>query len=213
MKFTLFIIAAFVVGFLAALPAGPVQIEAARRSINGHLKSAFMVVLGALIVDVLYGAVAFFGIAPFLQKEIVMAVFWLIGGIFLLCLSFVIIRQGSKQHVFNLDGDLFEKKRWGFISGLTLSAVNPMLIFWWLMGQRLFVDVGLIEDFTPEIAAVFLVAGGLGLASYIGLLSIFLYWTKKFISTRKLKLINFLCGLVMLFIGLYFIFISIRVAI
>ena len=213
MKFTLFVIAAFILGFLAAIPAGPVQIEAARRSINGNLKSAFMVVLGALIVDVFYGAVAFFGIAPFLQKEIVMAIFWLVGGIFLLSLSFVIIRQSSKQHEFNPDVNRLKEKNWGFISGLTLSAVNPMLIFWWLMGQRLFIDVGLIEDFTAEIAISFLIAGGLGLASYIGLLSIFFYWTKKFISGGKMKWINLFFGLLMFFIALYFIFISVRVVI
>ena len=213
MKFTLFVIAAFITGFIAAIPAGPVQIEAARRSINGNLKSAFMVVLGALIVDVFYGAVAFFGIAPFLQKEIVMAIFWLVGGIFLLPLSFVIIRQSSKDHEFNPDVNHLKEKRWGFISGLTLSAVNPMLIFWWLMAQRLFMDVGLIEGFTDEIAFSFLIAGGLGLASYIGLLSVFLYWTKKFISGRKMKWINLFFGLLMFFIALYFIFISVRVVI
>ena len=213
MKFALFVIAAFTIGFLAAIPAGPVQIEAARRSINGNLKSAFMVVLGALVVDVFYGAVAFFGIAPFLQKEIVMAVFWLLGGIFLLSLSLVIIRQSSKHHEFNPDVNRLKEKTWGFISGLTLSVVNPMLIFWWLMGQRVFMDVGLIEDFTAEIAFSFLIAGGLGLASYLGLLSVFLYWTKKFISRRRMKWINVFFGLLMFFIALYFIFKSVRIVI
>ena len=207
----MFITAAYIMGFLAAIPAGPVQIEVARRAINGHLRSSLMVVLGAFAVDVLYGVIAFFGIAPFLQKEIVMAVFWLIGGAFLLTLSYMVFKHSSKPHEFNSDAKHLMEKRWGLITGLTLSAVNPMLIFWWLMGQRLFMDIGLIENFTLDIAVSFLAAAGLGLASYLSLLSLFLHWTKKLISSNQMKWINLSFGIVLLLISLYFIFRSTRV--
>lgn len=209
----MFIIAAFIMGFLAAIPAGPVQIEVARRAINGHLKSSFMVVLGAFTVDVLYGVIAFFGIAPILNKEIVMAAFWLIGGIFLLTVSYIIIRNKSKKRFIEVSSNHIINHTWGFLSGFTLSAVNPMLIFWWLMGQRLFIDVGLIEYFNIKIAFFFLAAAGLGLASYLTLLSLFLYWTKQFISANKMQWINFSFGIVLLLIGVYFIFKSIRVVV
>jgi threonine/homoserine/homoserine lactone efflux protein len=211
MNYILFIIAAFIMGFLAAIPAGPVQIEVARRTINGYLRSSLMVILGAFTIDVLYGVIAFFGIAPFLQREIIMAVFWLIGGIFLLSLSYMIIKHSSKQHEINPNATHIMKKRWGFVSGLTLSVVNPMLIFWWLMGQRLFMDIGLIDDFTLYIAISFLAAAGLGLASYLMLLSLFLYWTKKFIPTHKMKWINISFGIILLLLAVYFIFRSMRV--
>jgi threonine/homoserine/homoserine lactone efflux protein len=212
-EYVMFIIAAYIMGFLAALPAGPVQVEVARRAISGHLRSSLMVVLGAFAVDVLYGVIAFFGIAPFLQKEIVMAVFWLIGGAFLLTLSYMVIKHSSKPHEFNSDADLLMKKRWGFISGMTLSIVNPMMIFWWLMGQRLFLDIGLVESFTLDIAVSFLSAAGLGLASYLTLLSLFLHWTKRFISANTMKWINLSFGIVLVLIALYFIFRSIRVVV
>ena len=210
-EYILFITAAFIMGFLAAIPAGPVQIEVARRAINGHLRSSFMVVLGAFTVDVLYGVIAFFGIAPFLKKEIVMAAFWLIGGIFLLTLAYIIIKNKSKQRFTDESSKYIINNTWGFISGFTLSAVNPMLIFWWLIGQRLFIDVGLIEYFNINIALFFLAAAGLGLASYLMLLSFFLYWTKQFISANKMQWINFSFGIALLLIGVYFIFKSIRV--
>ena len=75
MHFIILLISAYLLGCLAAIPAGPVQIEVVRRSINGHLKSSLMVVSGAFLADVFYGTIAFFGIAPFLEEEKVMAVF------------------------------------------------------------------------------------------------------------------------------------------
>lgn len=212
-EYILFIVAAFIMGFLAAIPAGPVQIEVARRAINGHLKSSFMVVLGAFTVDVLYGVIAFFGIAPILNKEIVMAAFWLIGGIFLLTLSYIIIIKKSKKQFLDVSSNYTTNNTWGFLSGFTLSAVNPMIILWWLMGQRLFIDVGLIGYFNINITLFFLAAAGLGLASYLLLLSLFLHWTKQFISANKMQWINFSFGIVLLLIGVYFILKSIRVVV
>jgi hypothetical protein len=68
MRYIIFVISAYFTGVLAAVPAGPVQLEVVRRSINGHIRSALMVVLGALIVDIFYGLIAFFGIAPYLKR-------------------------------------------------------------------------------------------------------------------------------------------------
>ena len=213
MNTILFIIAAFIMGFLAAIPAGPVQIEVARRAINGHLRSSLMVILGAFTVDVMYGVIAFFGIAPFLQKQWVMAVFWLVGGIFLITMAYVIIKHSSKAHEVNPHAKHLTAKRWGFIGGLTLSAANPMLIIWWLMGQRLFMDIGLIDHFTLYVAIAFLAAAGLGLASYLTLLSLLLCWTKRFIPANKMRWINLSFGIILLLLAAYFIFKSVRVVV
>ncbi|UCG12923.1 MAG: LysE family transporter [Deltaproteobacteria bacterium] len=206
----LIVVSAFMLGFVAAIPAGPVQIEVARRSINGRLESSLMVILGAFVVDIFYGVIAFFGIAPFLEKKAVMAVFWLVGAAFLLTLSFVVIKDSAKHSEFDAEVKHLTKKRWGLVSGLTLSVVNPMMILWWLMGQRLFMDIGLITDFTDYIAVSFLLAGGVGLASYLTLLSVFLYWTKRFISLPKMRWINLSFGVVLFLLAVYFAVMSIQ---
>jgi threonine/homoserine/homoserine lactone efflux protein len=210
MHYLLFLIAAYAMGCIAAVPAGPVQIEVVRRSITGHLKSSLMVVLGAFFVDILYGSIAFFGIAPFLEEEKVMAIFWLAGGVILIALGTVIIRQSLGHVKLNRSPTFLKKKRWAFIGGLSLSGTNPVMILWWLSGVRIFEDVGLIRDFTHDIALSFLLAGSLGLASYLAALSIFLYWAKKFISEKKIRHINFAFGVFLLLIAGYFIFTSFR---
>lgn len=208
MNFILFLIASYLMGCLAAIPAGPVQIEVVRRSINGHLKASLMVVLGAFFADVSYGTIAFFGIAPFLEKEIVMAVFWLAGGLILTVLGIMSIRHSSKNDEIIYTPEHLKKKRWSFLGGLSLSATNPMMILWWLSGVRIFRDLGLIKDFNANVAVSFLVAGSLGLASYLVALSILIFWAKKFISLHTLKRINLFFGVFLILIAIYFVYTS-----
>jgi threonine/homoserine/homoserine lactone efflux protein len=208
MHFIIFIIAAYLMGCLAAIPAGPVQIEVVRRSINGHLKSSFMVVLGAFLADVSYGAIAFFGIVPFLEEEKVMAVFWMVGGLILTILGILSIRHSLRNEEITYTPRHLKKKRWAFLGGLSLSATNPMMILWWLSGVRIFKDIGLINDFNTDIAVSFLAAGSLGLASYLVALSILIFWAKKFISLHILQRINFFFGVFLIVIAIYFIYTS-----
>lgn len=211
MNFTIFLISAYLLGFLAAIPTGPVQIEVVRRAINGHLKPSLMVVLGAFFADVFYGSIAFFGIAPFLEEKKVMAVFWLAGGLILTVLGILSIRHGLRNEVISYNPDHLKRKRWAFLGGLSLSATNPMMILWWLTGVKIFKDVGLITGFTSEIAVSFLAAGGLGLASYLTGLSLFIFWAKKFISQRTLQRINLFFGSFLILLAIYFIYTSFRV--
>jgi hypothetical protein len=83
--------------------------------------------------------------------------------------------------------------------------MNPMLILWWLSGVKIFKDVGLIKQFTPDVALYYLWAGSFGLASYLVGLSLVLYWVKKFIPLEKMRKINVGFGVVLLLLAVYFI--------
>ncbi|MGE5892622.1 MAG: LysE family transporter [bacterium] len=205
MHYTLFLVFAYLLGCVAAVPSGPVQIEVVRRSINGHIKAALAVIGGAFLVDLLYGGIAFFGIAPFLEETKVMAFFWLFGGALLTLLGIFIIRNTMKDPDSAYSGDYLKRKRWGFLGGLSLSATNPVMVLWWLSGARLLGDIGLIKDFTTDVAVAFLIAGSLGLASYLAALSLIIAWAKKFLSVQKLRRINLFFGVFLLVIALYFV--------
>lgn len=204
MKSIVFILSAYITGVLAAVPAGPVQIEVVRRSINGHLRSAMMVILGAMTADIAYGIIAFFGIAPFLKEERTRALFSAAGGVLLIVLGIIIIRQNLKGNISVTDSSQLGKKRWALVGGFSLSATNPMMILWWLIAARLFMDLKLIDTFTDSVAISFLTAGGAGLASYLVFLSLFLFWARKFVSDRNIRKINLVFGVILLFIAAYF---------
>jgi L-lysine exporter family protein LysE/ArgO len=208
-NYILLLISAYLMGCIAAIPIGPVQVEVVRRSINGQLKSSLLVVFGAFLADVFYGVIAFFGIAPFLEEKKVMAMFWLAGGIVLIIMSVFVIRHRPKKKISS-DEAPRKKKRWAFLGGISLSIINPMMILWWLSGVRIFEDVGLIRDFNTDIALIFIAAASIGLASYLTGLSLFLYWVKKFVSEAKLRRVNQAFGVFLLLLGLYFLYTSIH---
>lgn len=210
MNYFLFIISAFLLGFIAAIPAGPIQIEVMKRSLNGHLKASLMVIFGAFVSDAAYGAIAFFGITPFLRERMVMAVFWMGGSMILIALGVLTIRNAQNFRDSGTQSKYLVKKRWSFLGGLSLSGTNPMMIFWWLLGARIFVDIGLIDVFTHRIAVFFLLAGSLGLASYLVVLSLALYWAKRFISIKGMRRINLGFGVVLILLAGYFMYTSIR---
>jgi threonine/homoserine/homoserine lactone efflux protein len=208
MQFTLMLVSAFIMGCIAAVPAGPVQIEVVRRSVNGHLRSSFLVIFGAFLVDLLYGIIACFGIAPIIEEKRIMVIFWLIGGGILIILGILILRHSLRTGEFDNAPSYLRRKRWGFASGISLSITNPALILWWLAGLRIFQDTGLIQDFTPFIAVSFLAACGLGLATYLVVMSLFLSWAKRFISLNKIRQLNMVCAICLFLIAGYFIFSS-----
>jgi threonine/homoserine/homoserine lactone efflux protein len=210
MNYFLLVISAFFLGFVAAIPVGPIQIEVMRRSINGHLKASFMVILGAFVSDVIYGTIAFFGITPFLRERMVMAVFWLGGSLILILLGTLTIRNALNPRDYEAQSKYLIMKRWSFLGGLTLSGMNPMMILWWLLGARIFLDVGLINVLTHRVAVFFLISGGLGLAAYLVLLSLVLYWMKRFLSMKRIRQINLGFGIVLILLAGYFIFTSVR---
>ena len=210
MNSVLLVLAAFLLGFIAAIPVGPVQIETVRMSISGNLKTSLMTVLGAFCADVFYGIIAFFGIAPFLAEKKVVAIFWLIGGLLLVVFGILAIRHSSKSGGGKNSARYLKKKRWAFLGGISLSGINPMMILWWLSGIRLFQDIGLIREFTYETAVLFLAAGSLGLATYLTALSLFLYWAKRFIPEKTIRRINLAFGVMLFMISLYFISTSLR---
>jgi threonine/homoserine/homoserine lactone efflux protein len=167
-------------------------------------------VLGAFFADILYGAIAFFGIAPFLEEKKMMSLFWLAGGLILTVLGVMIIWHSLKDQSFSYSPAHLKRKRWAFLGGLSLSLTNPMMILWWLSGVKIFKDIGLISVLDTNIALSFLAAGSLGLASYLAGLSLFIFWVKKFISFRTLQRINCFFGAFLLLIAAYFLYSSIR---
>ncbi|MGC2062590.1 MAG: LysE family transporter [Thermodesulfovibrionales bacterium] len=204
MKVTVLLSLVFLLGFLVAIPAGPIQIEVIRRSVHGHLKPSLMVILGAFLVDMLYGVVAFFGIAPFLEHPTVQAIFWFSGSMILGVLGVLTIRHSRQGHDISRPSRLLTRKRWSLLSGVSLSVTNPVMILWWLSSLNIFRDIGLVPVFTPAIALAYLFAGSLGLASYLLLLSLILHRAKSFISSRRVRQINTTLGVFLLLLSGYF---------
>ncbi|OGP55497.1 MAG: hypothetical protein A2Y65_12275 [Deltaproteobacteria bacterium RBG_13_52_11] len=211
MKTFLLLLVIYSLGFVSAIPVGPAQIEIAKRSLHNHLRSAVMVVFGSISSDFMYGTIALFGVAPFFDNPKAVAIFELCGTIILWILAFFTLRQGAQLHSLGFDRLILKSKRIAFITGFSLSVVNPMMIFWWLIGVQIVRHLNLVDTFTPALSLSFVLFGGLGLATYLIALAVALHWAKKFFSNKAMQKIYMSLGIVLIILSLYFLINSLRI--
>ncbi len=207
----LFLIITYVLGFLTAIPIGATQIEIAKRSLNSHLRAAYMVALGSVSSDAMYGFVALFGVAPFLKNPTVVAVFGLVATVILWLLAFFTFRDGKKANMLELTHPTLKSKRLSYVTGFSLAVTNPMMIVWWLIGVKIIKDLGLVSDFDLNASLMFLAAGTIGLASYLFTLANTLHWAKGFISNQMMKKVNYGLGVILVLLSFYFLASSLKV--
>ena len=194
-------------GFLAAIPIGATQIEIAKRLLNGYTLSAMMIVAGAVISDFMYGAIALFGIAPFLQDPKIEALFSVVNSIILIILGILTLRQskrklGEKQ----ISIEILRKTNVSFITGFLLAVANPVIIYWWLLGSRFLGSVFHIETYNTFYIFLFLLSGTLGIVSYPLTMLLGIHKTKRFFSERAVQKTTFIFGIALFGLAAYFIF-------
>jgi threonine/homoserine/homoserine lactone efflux protein len=197
-------------GFVAAIPVGPSQIEMAKRAIGGHPGAAAMVVAGSVSSDIVYGIIALFGLAPFLEAPWVMASFNAAGVVVLWALAFLTLRESRRPHDVGLEHPSFRSKRWAWLTGFSLAATNPPMILSWLVGVALAQRLGLASPFTTGAKGLFIAGGALGLASYLGGLGAALYRLKRFIAARVLRAVYFWLGIALFALSFVFAYGALR---
>lgn len=208
-RFYLFFLA-LGLGFFTAIPVGGSQIEAAKRAIHGYLWPAIAVTLGSVSSDIMYGVIALFGFAPFLEAPRVRAVFSAAGAVVLWGLAFWTIRESRKPHEFRLTQSSLKSKRRAYLTGFSLAATNPQLVLTWLYGITLARHLGLADPLTNSVKVIFLFGGALGLWSYIGLLTLMVHRIKHFIPMKSLRRIYLWMGVGLFLLSFYFVYIFIR---
>jgi threonine/homoserine/homoserine lactone efflux protein len=170
-----------------------------------------MVVCGSLASDFMYGVIAVFGVAPFFSNQKAVAIFELCGAVILWVLAFLTLREGTKAHLLKFTPSFLKSRRIALITGFSLSVVNPMMIFWWLVGVQIVRHLDLVDTFTPVLAISFVLCGALGLATYLTALAVALHWAKKFFSNKAMQKIYIALGLVLILLSLYFLVNSLRI--
>ncbi|MCX6538350.1 MAG: LysE family transporter [Acidobacteria bacterium] len=204
MNLVLLFLLAFTLGFVTAIPLGGSQIEVARRALGGHLRAAVFVAVGSASSDMVYGGVAFFGIAPFLSRPGVITWFYLIGGVLLLALAYYTFRQSTTLHHFDVSDPLLRRSRFSYVIGFVLAFSNPQMIITWLIGKGIVEQLGVVKVFTSGLSVLFVTAGGLGLMSYLTGLAVVLSRLKRSIPISVLTRIYYWLGFVL--VGLSFLF-------
>jgi threonine/homoserine/homoserine lactone efflux protein len=117
----------FLIGISIAAPVGPIGVLCIRRTLaEGKLKG-FLSGMGAASADMVYGAIAAFGLTV-VTNLLVENVFWLhiIGGCFLLYLGVKTFLEKPSDHAAQANQSGYFG---AYISTFFLTITNPMTIF------------------------------------------------------------------------------------
>ncbi len=210
MRPTLLLLLAYGLGFFAAIPIGATQVEIAKRAMADRLDTAAMVVVGSVASDVMYGAIALFGLAPFMSNKHVVGIFALVGAAVLLVLAFFTFRHVASAAELGIGSPAVRSRPLSLATGFSLAVTNPPIMFWWLIGVKIAQDLGLANTFTPRVSALFLIFGGLGLGSYLSLLAVILRRIKHMISPRAQHRMHLVLGILLLVLAAYLLFTAAR---
>jgi threonine/homoserine/homoserine lactone efflux protein len=206
MGILLFILLSFLLGFLAAIPVGASQIEIAKRALNKQRGSAYMVALGTVTSDIIYGSIALFSASQFLRGKNAIAIFELAATLILWFLAYLTFHNIEGKKLINFNNNAGSSKNWSFVTGFSLSITNPMMIFWWLMGFRVIKSFDLINDFNFIILLLFLLSGGLGLITYLFIFVHIIGWLKKYLNQNWTKKFYYAMGIFLVLISFYFLY-------
>lgn len=117
---------AFLIGISIAAPVGPIGVLCIRRTLANGKLAGFLSGMGAASADMVYGAIAAFGISA-ITTALIDNVFWLrlIGGGFLLYLGIkTFLEKPAEQAAQANQGGLFSM----YLSTFFLTITNPMTI-------------------------------------------------------------------------------------
>ena len=117
---------AFLIGISIAAPVGPIGVLCIRRTLANGKLAGFLSGMGAASADMVYGAIAAFGISA-ITNALIDNVFWLklIGGGFLLYLGIKTFLEKPAEHAAQANqGGLFSM----YLSTFFLTITNPMTI-------------------------------------------------------------------------------------
>src|SRR5215471_9603543 len=201
----------FISGFLLSIPVGPVNLTIMNEGARRGFYWAFMIGLGATVMEVIYCFIAFTGFASFFQRGLVKAAMELFSFVFMLFLGvkFLMAKSvevapvhfGARAHDFE---EKFGKKfnpHSAFMTGLVRVMGNVgVLVFWVILGANFISREWVTPDWPGKLACVTGVALGTGLW-FVGLSWAVSLGHGKF-SERTLLRMEHLSGIGLLILAL-----------
>lgn len=120
----------FTLGIGAAVPLGPINLLIMNQALSSY-KKAVAVGFGAMSADITYLVLSFLGYISFFYEGIVLKLFSLVGGLFLLYLSFLTFKNRDAK-VKQTSKEAKDTVISSYLKGYFLTLSNPYTILFWL---------------------------------------------------------------------------------
>jgi len=162
----------FVSGFLVSIPVGPINISIVNEGARRGFGWAFLIGLGATIMEVIYCAIAFAGFTPLFDSRVVKATMELVSFMLMLFLGvkylFAHSLPATTRSVESFEHRLHPHT--AFWTGFVRCLGNPGVLLFWITISATFISHDWMEDTWPSKRAC-LLGVTLGCFSWFTLLS------------------------------------------
>ena len=204
------------IGFSGAVVPGPLFTATIKDTLRYGPLSGPLVCVGHLFVEIPIVIALSLGVSYIINIPLVRAFIGIVGGLGLFYLGIGIIKDRKKyekmseENMKDLKSDGFKAKK-EFITplktGFIFTILNPAIFLWWFTVGNGLVMRGLAIGFI----GVFLLFLGHWIAdiSWYSFVSFSLFKGKRFIKPKVYEVILLSCGILLLVIGLYFLYDSV----
>lgn len=193
----------FFVALSGALVPGPLFTITVAESAKRGFITGPLIILGHAILELILIMFLILGLSPFISNPKVVIIISLLGGLMLMYMGLMMIKDARTAHLSTaVEGN--GKGIHPVLSGIIGSVSNPYWTIWWatiglgyLVSSLKFGIPGIIIFFLGHISA------DLGWYSFI---SFAVSRGRKVIGDTGFKFLFYLCGIFLIFFGIWFIF-------
>jgi arginine exporter protein ArgO len=153
----------FLSGFLLSIPVGPINLTILNEGARRGFKVALLISIGAVLMEVIYCAIAFTGFASFFQHGFIKASMELFSFVFMLYLGikFLLARTvpTSTRIATRIEERLHPHS--AFMIGFVRTMANPGVLLGWIILSAGFISHDWVQPTeSGKIACILGVAGG-----------------------------------------------------
>ena len=186
------------VSFLGQLPLGNVNIAATQLNVQESQKNAWKFAAGLVVIEVIYLRLALTGINWIISNKMLFIILgWTTVALFMILgiASFIAARKQSEDKKALMLNNKLDR----FLLGLSISAVNPVQIPFWLTWSLYLINAKMLHPVAIEYN-VFTIGAGIGTLSG---LAVYIYGGKWAIQKIKAnnKSINKFMGIVFIVVA------------
>lgn len=192
----------FFLGVSLAAPIGPVKATLLNTGIKNGFFHAWIFGIGALVTDIMYMLMVFFGVAQFIDSPILKTILWSFG-------CFVLIYTGVENlltlNKIKMDFKIGKNIRFrqSFLSGFFMAMLNPLTILFWLgiYGSILAGTAGTLTWYQIIIYSIAILLG-ISLVDFI--MAFISSVARKLLNTKLLRSISIISSIAMIGFGIFF---------
>jgi len=193
----------FVFGFLVSIPVGPINISIVNEGARRGFIWAFLIGLGATIMEVIYCAIAFAGFTHLFDSRVVKATMELVSFLLMLFLGvkYLIAHSlpATTRSVESIEHHLHPHT--AFWTGFVRCLGNPGVLLWWITISATFISHDWMDD-TWQSKGMCLLGVTLGCFSWFTLLSFLVSRGHGRFSTHTLLRMSQFSGASLLIVSL-----------